>query len=370
MQEIHRTFVSLESATGRRQGAGGNPCQGNYFTPADARPTTAVIATHYEVDFSEHYLGELLARRGYGFLGWNTRFRGAGPYFLLDHALIDIGAGVRWLREQGVETVVLLGNSGGASLLAAYQSQAIEPNIRPAPGLPLPDAVGDLPAADLYISLNAHPGRPEVLTNWMDPSVTDEADPLSRDPDLDMFDPRNGPPYDEAFVDAYRAAQRARNDRITSWARDELERLEAGGAFDRLFTVHRVWADLRFLDLSLDPSDREEGCYLGDPRHANFGPFGIGTVNTLRTWLVMWSLEASDCTAEPHLARIREPALAVQSTADKGCFPSDARAIFDGLASDDKRFELVAGDHYLRRPEGARDAVADLIADWLDERTH
>ena len=38
-------------------------------------------------------------------------------------------------------------------------------------GLPLPDAVLDLPAADYYVSLNAHQGRPEVLTAWMDPSI-------------------------------------------------------------------------------------------------------------------------------------------------------------------------------------------------------
>ena len=80
----------------------------------------AVIATHYNVDFSEHYLAELCANRGVGFLGWNTRFRGAEQYFLLDHAIAEIAVGVRWLREvAGAETIVLLGNSGGGSLMAA-----------------------------------------------------------------------------------------------------------------------------------------------------------------------------------------------------------------------------------------------------------
>ena len=41
-----------------------------------------------------------MAERGYGFLGWNTRFRGNEAHFLLDHALAEIGVGVRWLREQ------------------------------------------------------------------------------------------------------------------------------------------------------------------------------------------------------------------------------------------------------------------------------
>ena len=48
------------------------------------------------------------------------------PFFLLEYALIDIGAGVDWLKtEAGADVVVLLGNSGGGSLMAAYQSQSL-----------------------------------------------------------------------------------------------------------------------------------------------------------------------------------------------------------------------------------------------------
>ena len=90
--EIERQFVSLESATAPRNGAGFHPCQGLYHTPVGQRPTTAFIATHYNVDFSEHYLGNYMARRGFGFLGWNTRFRGNEAYFLLEYALIDNGS--------------------------------------------------------------------------------------------------------------------------------------------------------------------------------------------------------------------------------------------------------------------------------------
>jgi pimeloyl-ACP methyl ester carboxylesterase len=362
-------FVSLDSPTSRQNPVGFHGCQGTWLAPAGERPRTALIASHYNVDFSEHYLGPYLASRGYGFLGFNTRFRGAEPYFLLEHALVDIGAGVRWLREQaGVETVVLLGNSGGGSLMAAYQSQALEPGIRPARGLALPDAVKQLPPADLYVSLNAHLGRPEVLTAWFDPAVSDESDPLSVDAELDMYDPRHGPPYSPEFVARYRAAQEARNHRITDWAIAELDRLNARGVSDRLFGLYRTWADLRLLDGSLDPSDREVGvCYAGDPRRANYSPFGIGSTNTLRTWLSMWSLRESDCRGAPHLRRITQPALVVQSLADTGCFPSDARTICDSLGSTDKRLELIAGDHYLEQPEGAREAVADLVSAWLRE---
>src|SRR3984957_875713 len=208
--EIVKEFVGLPSPLVGRAGAGGHPCQGVYHRPAGTRPTTAFIATHYNIDFSEHYLASYLAERGFGFLGWNTRFRGNEANFLLDHALAEIGTGVRWLREQaGADRVVLLGNSGGGSLMAAYQSQAVAPNVTPVAGMRPLDAIADLPRGDLFIALAAHSGRPEVLTAWLDPSVTDESDPLSADPALDPFNPDNGPPYSEDFQRRYRAGQRA-----------------------------------------------------------------------------------------------------------------------------------------------------------------
>ncbi len=351
-----------------RAGAGGNPCQGLWHAPS-GRPRAAFVATHYEVDFSEHYLAAPLAERGYGFLGWNTRYRGVGHYFCLEQAVVDIGVGVRWLREvAGVDTVILLGNSGGASLMSAYQSQALEPNLTPSPGSYLPDAALSLPAADLFVSLNAHPGRPDVLTAWLDPSVTDESDPLSVDAGLDMYDRAHGPPYDEGFVARYRRAQQERNHRITAWCHDQLERLAAAVTYDRIFPVFRTWADLRFLDLAIDPSDRPVGCYFGDPAVANRTPFGLAASNTVRSWLSMWSLTDSQCRAEPHLARVTQPSLVVQSTGDQGCYPSDARAIHAALAAPDKTLEMIAGDHYLQQPAGARQAAADLIAGWADSR--
>lgn len=370
MTAVQREFIVLTSATGRQNPAGYHPCQGLYWTPQGRKPKVAFIATHYNVDFSEHYLAPLMAARGFGFLGWNTRYRGAEASFILEHALIDIGAGFRWLREEaGVETVVLLGNSGGGSLMGAYQSQATEPNIEPVAGGTLPPAVLALPAADLYVSLQAHLGRPEVLTAWMDPSVTDETDPLSVESSLDMYDTKNGPPYAPDFVARYQQAQEARNERITDWALSELERLRAAGAYDRNFNLHRVWADLRMVDPSLDPSDRPpDQCYLGNPRAANYGPYGIGSSNTLRTWLSMWSLRTSHCRGEPHLRRITVPSLVIQSTGDTGIFPSDAKRIYESLALSDKQLHMVQGDHYLVTPPDAREAVADLIAAWLRER--
>lgn len=353
---VTRTFVGLPADESLRAGPGGHLCQGLYHAPSGgSSPSTAFIATHYNVDFAEHYLADPLARRGFGFLGWNTRFRGNEAYFLLNHALADIGRGVRWLREQGVERLVLLGNSGGGSLMAAYQARS--------------NADDRLAPADLYVSLAAHPGRPQVLTAWMDASVTDELDPTKTDPSLDIFNPDNGPPYTPEFLTSYRAAQVARNGAITAWAKRERVRLRKAGLQDRVFTLQRTWADPRMVDPSLDPSDRPTpACYLGDPERANRGVFGIGIMSTIRTWFEMWSLEESRCGGAEHLAEIELPALVVQPTKDTGVFPSDATAITDALAADDKQLVELEGDHYFREPAGARETLADLIAAWVGNR--
>jgi pimeloyl-ACP methyl ester carboxylesterase len=370
MTEIVREFVGLPSPIVGRAGAGGHPCQGIYHYPAGQRPATAFIATHYNVDFSEHYLASMLAERGFGFLGWNTRFRGNEAHFLLDHALAEIGTGVRWLREQaGAEQVVLLGNSGGGSLMAAYQSQSVEPNVQPVAGMRPVAAIEDLPPGDRFIALAAHAGRPEVLTAWLDPSVTDETDPVAADRALDPFNAGNGPPFSADFQLRYRAAQRARNECITDWALAELAALAPTRARDRLFVVARSWADLRMIDPSIEPSDRRPNwCYLGDPMKANYGVFGVGTVSTLRSWLSMWSLRTSQCTAAPHLARITVPSLVVHATADACVYESDARGLYDGLAAADRTLEFIRADHYLQEPDGARSQAADLIAAWVQQR--
>ena len=189
------------------------------------------------------------------------------------------------------------------------------------------------------------------------------------DPSLDMYDPKNGPPYPREFVKRYRKAQEERNHRITAWVWSELERLEEQGLSDRVFTMQRTWADLRLLDGALDPSDRPIGvCYAGEPKRANYSSFGIGHANTCRTWLSMWSLKHSQCRAAPHLRQITLPALVVQSLGDTGVFPSDAQVIYENLASKDKRLEWIKGDHYLVDEPSLRPEAADLLVGWLEER--
>ena len=93
----------------------------------------------------------------------------------------------------------------------------------------------------------------------------------------------------------YRAAQLARNRRISSWAEEQLALLSVAerspkGLEDLAFVVHGTAADLRFLDPTIDPSDREIGVTLwGAPTIANYMPAGISRVTSCRSWLNQWS---------------------------------------------------------------------------------
>src|SRR5262249_8792084 len=145
--------------------------------------------------------------------------------------------------------------------------------------------------ADGLMLCAAHTGRAALLASWIDPAVVDENDPFATDPDLDLFAPGRSAPLDRDWVDAYRAAQRARMTRISAWARGQLALAEERGLSDRAFVVHRTVADPRFVDLTLDPSDREAGSMYGDPRVANMASGGLGRFTTARNWLSTWSVE-------------------------------------------------------------------------------
>jgi pimeloyl-ACP methyl ester carboxylesterase len=216
----------------------------------------------------------------------------------------------------------------------------------------------------------ADPGRPDVLTAWMDASVVDENDAIASDPDLDLFSEANGPPYSREFVRRYREAQVARNHAITDWVELELKRVRAAGFSDRPFTVMRTWADPRMVDPAIEPTRRPANtCYAGLPVSANRSAHGIAASCTLRNWIGMWSLRYAQTRAEPHLVRVTCPALVINADQDTGVFPSDARRIYNALASTDKAHCTINSDHYFTTP-GARSEQADTIARWIAKRWH
>jgi len=335
----------------------------------EARADTVLVVIHPSSNFMGHYALAALAENGVDAVGMTTRYIGNEATLLLEDCVLDIGSVVRHLRNEGYRRVVLVGNSGGGGLVALYQNQAEHPSITSAPGGGGPDLTkADLPPANALILLMAHPGRNIVLTEKLDPAILDETDPLKRDPALDLFNPGNGPPYSPAFLERYRAAQVARNERITQWALDklaELERSTGGKVNDLPFVVHGTMADPRNLDLSLEPSDRAATTQWGEPYVANLIPGSIGHFTTLRSWLSQWSQRLSNGFGPDRLRNVTVPVHVIYGTADPGCYPSYAQMLFDAVPHANRVLTPVKGaKHYLSDQPELKAQCCRLMADW------
>jgi pimeloyl-ACP methyl ester carboxylesterase len=326
----------------------------------------AFIVMHPTSNFMNHYLLEPLRARGCATLALNSRYVGNDTMLLMERAIQDLGAGIRFLREEGYERVVLIGNSGGGALAAFYQQQAERLTVTTTPdGRPFDLRPEHLPPADAIALLCAHPGRAHTLTDWLDPSVIDEHDVLACDPELDMYHPARQPPYDRQWLERYRAAQRARNERLTARALARLRELEGNAAgrpvADEGFIVHRTMADPRFLDMSLDPSDRIPGTVWGEPQAVNYAPNNIGRFSTLRSFLSQWSWSHTRAKGPECLRDTSVPVLNMEFTADQIVFPSQGALWSAAAAGRCTDYKLRGINHYPQKDPRAVAEIADVL---------
>ncbi|HSV06722.1 MAG TPA: hypothetical protein VLI07_09415 [Candidatus Binatus sp.] len=400
---VRRDIVDLEPVDGWPGGAG------LLYLPPRHDPDVVVLAMHPRVDFFRHYLAPGLAAAGYAFMGAPTRYLNHDTDALHERLLCDVAGAVRALRARGFAKVVLLGNSGGGSLFAFYLEQAGKPAAERLERAPSGDRVPlrelDLPMADGLILLAAHLGEGVFLLDRLDPSVLDEANPTAVNPRLDMYDPANGyrpmtegpSRYAREFLVEFRAAQRARCERLDRIALEaceeaayfraklataeaaERQRLARYALQRRHFLIYRTLADPRYLDPTLDPSDRPLGSIFSfgrDPLVGNYGE-GLARVMTARGWLSTWSGLRSNAALERTLPAVTVPTLVLSARADMDIYPTECRRAFEACGARDRTYgELAWAGHYLAPvgEEGAklahpRQRVADeWIVPWL--RSH
>lgn len=340
--------------------------------PSDVDSKTVIVFSHPIGGGSFLPLVTALAASGHHVIYCNPRYRGNDTALILENCVLDLGGCIKDLRKRfGYEKVLLGGWSGGGSLSLFYQDQAEHPTITHTPaGDPADLIAAKLESADGILLLAAHISRSITLTEWIDPSIRDEAKPFDRDPQWNLYHPANPnqPPYTDAFVRAYREEQLSRNRRITAWVKDTLAEIKEDptAAPERAFCTHGTMADPRFLDPALDPSDRPEGlCYLGVPSVVNDGPVGLARFSTLRSWLSQWSYDDSRADGLGNASRISCPVLVVNNSADLACTPSHAQRLYDAIGHADKEIHHVSGaDHYyMQAPEKMKEAVS-LVQDW------
>lgn len=360
---------------------------------------TVVCLAHPRQDVTHHPLvAELLAR---GAAVWTQGTRSVNNDLALVHeqALLDLAAGLSFLRQLGIGPLVTLGHSGGGALFAFYHEQAGLAPERRLTSTPAGRATGlaeaDLPVPDGAVFMAPHPGQGLLLSRLIDPSVTDERDPLSVDEDLNPFSPRNGfadPPassaYSTEFVSRYREAQQQRIARIDAMAFERVEEAHqartrhrrTGKVEDRrqalaprVLTVYRTDADLRNVDLNLDPNDRPYGSLFGRrPDLTNYGLIGFGRFVTPEAWLSTWSATTSNAGFTRAAPGVTAPALLIELSGDQACFPGDIAEMTAALGAPDVTTARVAGTHFggpLADGESTGITLAAAaIGQWLEAR--
>lgn len=227
---IRRTFVHL---------ANGVPAV--LYEPANPGPKAqiAVFAMHSGADYLEFSACSELSQRGYRVLCANNSLSKAGgaEEGLLDKTLGEAGLAVKYLRGvPGVGRIVLLGHSGGATLMSAYQMIA-EGGVKTCQGpekiYKCDSALAGLPPADGFMSIDSNWGMATMSLFSLDPAVIDETTGRRLDPALDLFSASNGfdpkgASYSAGFIRRFQAAQGARNNRLIDGAEARLAAVKAG----------------------------------------------------------------------------------------------------------------------------------------------
>ncbi|HEV2573475.1 alpha/beta hydrolase [Methylocella sp. CPCC 101449] len=352
--------------------------EGQRLVPRNRPSDTVFLFMHPATTLNLLPMPTALADSGLHVMCCGSRYAKNDSALIMEKVVYDLGQYVRHAREVlGYRKVVLVGWSGGGSLSLFYQAQAEAPTITHTPaGDPYDLTTANLQPADGVIFIAAHLSRAETLTEWLDPSLRNELDPDDRDLELDIYNAQcpAQPPYSADFVKKFRAAQVARNRRITANVQAMLEKLKKknDGEMERGFVVHRTNCDVRWLDPAVDPNGRKPGwCFLGDPRIANSAPAGIARYTSLRSWLSQWSIDNTNARGVVNAARItKTPVLQIVNEADDAVPATHNPAIRAALATPDKEYvEIKGATHYFLGQPAELAQCIGAVADWSQRKS-
>ncbi len=234
--------------------------------------TVGLILMHPNNNFQNSLACNELAARGFTLLCVAGQYTNTNREDMIWEELpLDVAPAVRYLRAMpDVDSVVLVGHSGGGQLMPFYQNVAengVAACQQPERIVRCTDELADLPPADGVVLLDAHHGYGANTLTSLDAALRVEDRPKAVSRAVDMYSPRNGytgdgATYTPQFTDRYLDAQADRHERLVTAAQEAVERIDSGeGDFpdDEPFPVFR--GDARIWQCDVRLVSRTKGEY-------------------------------------------------------------------------------------------------------------
>lgn len=181
---------------------------------ASKKNSVGVVVMHSNDNYIGFTANPELAKRGYTVI---ATIPSEGD--VMDEKLLDIKHCVEYLRQQpGIKKVLLLGHSGGATVMTAYQLLAEQGTgvLRNKLYNDYKADLSNLPKADGMLLLDANYGNAVMRLISLDPNIKAEGQGVGNTVTLDLASPANGysadgsSHYTDAFVKKYVTAQARR----------------------------------------------------------------------------------------------------------------------------------------------------------------
>jgi len=203
------------------------------YAPAEQtrNGSVAVVVMHSDQNYMGMGIGPALAARGYHVLACDSVVGGE-----IEKKFEILNDYIKYLRNRPeIKKIILMGHSGGATLMTAYQSIAengaeIYQGEEMLYKCPLKIK---LEPADGIMLLDANYGNAVMSLLSLDPAVLEEGNGMKLDKAYDIFDPANGydpkeAQYSRAFRKNYQLARKRRNDRLIAQAQERLFKIVNG----------------------------------------------------------------------------------------------------------------------------------------------
>jgi Protein of unknown function (DUF1749). len=142
-------------------------------TVKSKKTAIGIIVMHSHEDYFNFPANSELSKRGYTVIATNPSSTN-----IIENKVLNIKACVDYLRNRGdIRKVILLGHSGGATVITAYQYLAEQgrDGLKGMLYQDYSDRIVHLPKADGLLLLDANPGLSTIMINSLDPNVTDES---------------------------------------------------------------------------------------------------------------------------------------------------------------------------------------------------